>query len=948
MNIIKPLQLAVLHKSFSYLEQDIFAVSIPIAFSLHDGEILLEQQLWESVGEQIGNNIFDAAMPKACAEVLVAGDFIAPNNKPVEVGSVYLQVSRQDKDQLQHLVDKELLVFGDRHWVKPLGVGLASSSVEPITTMTISYQNAYGGEGYELNPEGKGFKPEQTDTGEKHYLPNIEYKNQLLTSSSKQVPPASLGRVDMMWPQRLSLAGTYDQAYLDNQMPGLANDIDWLYFNEAAKDQWLDGFFQGDEQYFITNMHTEHAELKGTLPPIYGRAFVNQSVPVRDDNRQFTGDFLTEFKEVKTQLDTLWLFPNANMGVMIYRGTIEAYSDDGCDITALLLACENRNDPPRHLQHYQDQLTKRLDPDHGYKYALFSAPLIAEGMLCGFKQLQDDFDFPLEMLGKANMDEFANTKQAEALSQVDDAKLQIIEQCKAAGVDPTPYLDKINNPEKAPEQVKIEALMEKMAPGIVTDPGNIDIFNIDLSVMDEIKAYTDELAAQKTVEAKAQIKVEAEKLKNMPDSHLFADAISELEQKIKEMDMPPMWPRPDTKGQLVELKKQVAEAEKQTNTLREQGVPEEQLPVIDIDIEKIEAQLLDAEIRLKETYALGAHLMPTSRSPHPEKEEHIKADFLQKWQSGQALTDGDYACIDLSGENLSGIDLSGCYLEGVNFSDCDLSNANLEKAILAGADLSNAKLINANCQGANIGAANLTGADVSDANLSKAQLGGSNFTRTKMVRCEMAEMIFLDTTFEQTIFNGSILKKCNFINPVFDNCEFIGSDLSQVNMVKPVLVQANFSQAILDGANFVEAQASANNFSQAQMINSRFVGGCILDNSNFSHANLTQSCLRENQLKFCDFSFAQLAEADFSGAELANSHLVDANAYRTQFMKSQCENADMSALNLMEGSLYKAYLVGVKFDQANLYCVNFMDATLGNNSYKGANLDQTILKDWQP
>ncbi|WP_297821385.1 hypothetical protein [uncultured Paraglaciecola sp.] len=78
---------------------------------------------------------------------------------------------------------------------------------------------------------------------------------------------------------------------------------------------------------------------------------------------------------------------------------------------------------------------------------------------------------------------------------------------------PTPYLDKINNPEKAPEQVKIEALMEKMAPGIVTDPENIDIFNIDLSVMDEIKAYTDELAAQKTAEAKAQIKVDAEKLK---------------------------------------------------------------------------------------------------------------------------------------------------------------------------------------------------------------------------------------------------------------------------------------------------------------------------------------------------------------------------------------------------------------------------------------------------
>ena len=102
------------------------------------------------------------------------------------------------------------------------------------------------------------------------------------------------------------------------------------------------------------------------------------------------------------------------------------------------------------------------------------------------------------------------------------------------------------------------------------------------------------------------------------------------------------------------------------------------------------------------------------------------------------------------------------------------------------------------------------------------------------------------------------------------------------------------------------------------MINSRFVGGCVLNNSNFSQANLSQSCLRENQLNHCNFSGTQLAEADFSGAELVNSQFVGANAYRTQFMKSQCENADMRQLNLMEGSLYKAYLVGVKFDQANL------------------------------
>ena len=949
MNIIKPLQLAVLHKSFTYCEKDIFVVSVPIAFSLVDGEILLEQKLWQMVGEQMQDQIFDAAMPKACGEVLVAGDFIAPAGDGVAAGSVHLQLSRTDKHGTQKLqVDKELAVFTDRHWVKLLGAGLSISSAGTIMSMPISYKNAYGGEGYALNPTGKGFDAVETEFGERQFLPNIEYKNNLLTSSSKQIPPASFGRIDMMWQQRLSLAGTYDQAYIETIMPGLPNDIDWSYYNDAAEDQWLNGHFKGNEQFSITNMHAEHATLSGTLPPIYGRAFINQSVPVRDEQQKLTGDYQTEFTEIKTKLDTLWLFPNAAIGVMIYRGTIEAYTDDGTDIQALLLACENRNDSPRSPEHYQDQLTKRLDPEHGHKYALFSAPLIAEGMKCGFKQLEDDSNFPLEMLGKANMDEFSAAKKAEAMSQVDDARTNIIEQCKAAGLDPTPYINKIDNPEKEPERIKMEALLEKMAPGVVTDPKNIEIFNIDLSVMDEIKAFTNEIKDKKITDVKDQLKDQIAKFKAMPEAHLFSEAVEKMEQKVAEIDLPPMWPRPHISGQLVNVKEQVTKAEAEIEGLRKTGVAEDKLPVIDIDFEKIEAQLLDAEVRMKKTYTMGAHLMPDSRSPHPGQEAALRDVFLSKFKGGESLVDGDYACIDVSGENLQRIDLSGCYLEGVDFTGCDLSDAKLEKAIIAGANLTKANLTNANCQGANIGASNLTDANFTGANLDEAELGGAIYTRTQFIRCSMEKINYLDATFEQTVFDGSTMNQSNFVNPVFKQCSFVGSHLIKVNFVKGQFEQANFEQAIIEGASFVEASAECANFTKAQMINSRFVGGCNLNNSNFSGANVSKSCLRENELNDCDFSYTLLDEADFSGAGLENAKFLHAKAYRAQFMKSQCKNADMTALNLMEGSLYKAYLVGVNFSKANLYSVNFMDSTLGENQYKGANLDQTVLKDWQP
>lgn len=938
MNIIKPLQLGILHKSFTYLEKDVFALSIPIAFSLIDGEILLEQKLWSTIGEQLDGEIFDGAMPKETGEVLVCGDFIAPSEQAVEAGSVHLTLGRVDsKGVYQSFVSKELAVFGDRHWYKLLGAGLGISTPEKASHIKISYSNAFGGEEFAENPLGKGVVPIETEVGEVQYLPNIEYKNNLISSSSAKPAPASLGRVDIIWPQRLSFAGTYDEEYINNIMPGLPNDIDWQYFNDAAPDQWLPSYFNGDELFTISNMHSQHQEFKGQLPSIYGRGFVNQRIGNE-----------TVFKEIPTKLDTLWLFPNEAMGVMIYRGTIEASTDDGTDIEAVLLACENRADEPRSLAHYQDQLTKRICPEHGYKYALFSTPLIAEGMRCGFKQIEEKFDFPLEMLGKDNMDAFADNKTKEALAQTEDAKAQVIEQLKAAGIDPAPYIEKMNNPEKAPEQAQMEALLEKMAPGMVTDPKNVEISKIDMSVMDEIKEFTDELKDKKIAEAKAQIADEIAKLKADPQANLYVDAIEKMEEKLIEIDLPPLWPRPDIGSQIDEVKTQVASAEVEIDNLRKMGVSEDKLPSIDVDIDALEKKLLDAEVKLKETYAMGAHLMGEARSPHPEDEARLREEFMASFKQGEPLVEKDFACIDLSGQDLQGIDLSGCYLEGVDFSGADLSGAQLSGAVMAGANLSNAKLHDTKCIGTNIGAANLTNTDFSGSDLTKATLGNSTLTGTDFSRCTFEEMNFLDVAFDKAIFDDALLKQCNFIEPMLNDCSFGGADLTGSNFVKPQLNNTNFKQATVDGVNFVEAQANYANFEGAQMINSRFVGGCSLNNTNFSGANIAKSCLRENELNHTDFSNTCLNEADFSGSQLQNARFNEATAIRTQFMKSNLAHADLTRMNLMEGSLYKAYAVGTIFDKANLYCVNFIDATLGGNSYKGANLDQTILKEWRP
>lgn len=51
--------------------------------------------------------------------------------------------------------------------------------------------------------------------------------------------PAGFGFTGRAWAPRLALAGTYDQAWLDERWPGLPDDIDFAYWNGAPADQQI-------------------------------------------------------------------------------------------------------------------------------------------------------------------------------------------------------------------------------------------------------------------------------------------------------------------------------------------------------------------------------------------------------------------------------------------------------------------------------------------------------------------------------------------------------------------------------------------------------------------------------------------------------------------------------------------------------------------------------------
>ena len=244
MRVFKPLQLSLQYKSFSWLNKNQLAITLFLGFPFDaQQEVLLEQELWQFLPEQLGKDaMLDMCMPKPNGEVLVYGSYHSPGGHPVTADEVQLKMAA---------IDKTLAVIGNRYW-RTL---LAPTAPEPFTELPISYEYGFGGKDYKPNPTGKGMDKVDVFGESRLPMPNIEDPYKLVTSTDHRPAPAGLGPLDMMWQQRAARAGTYDEKWQRESFPGYPQDLDWTHFNAAPEDQWINEYWQGNENFQLSNMH---------------------------------------------------------------------------------------------------------------------------------------------------------------------------------------------------------------------------------------------------------------------------------------------------------------------------------------------------------------------------------------------------------------------------------------------------------------------------------------------------------------------------------------------------------------------------------------------------------------------------------------------------------------------------------------------------------------------
>ncbi|PCJ86087.1 MAG: hypothetical protein COA54_09625 [Thiotrichaceae bacterium] len=948
--ITKPLHIACNQQVLEQNNQFHLIVSATMGVRLSSGEALLEFDFYKEAFDHIGANPMpDIAMPKPQAEYLVSGNFYAPNGAELTAGEV--KVSFSDKT-------KQLYIFGDREWQ-----GGIPSQPQPFSTMPLDYSLAFGGNDYPNNPDGKGFND--------GVLPNIEDPSQLLTSNTSKILPAGLGPTHPTWPQRMQYQGTYDERYVEKYYPGYPEDFDWHFFMTSAQDQWFDGYFKGDESFTLHNLHPENAKISGTLPGYRVRCFYDE-----------TTNSASKFNELSLNLDTVWFFPETDLALLIWRGGVSVSDDDASAITDIVCAYEDEN-TSRTPEDYKIALDKRRNSNDALLNNFNTSDLIPAGAKCAMELLQE------KIFQGASSSPFSDNLEAktETVNKLVQEKLQECEkqfEQKLEGLDESKIAEQQNIKEllRKPvefkpdaEQEEFNRQLEALMPGITSgDMKKISLKEFSFDKIDKIMALIDKFRDKKLAGALDNIekanriieqRLEEERKDSTELTNEQSESVTALLARIKspeevtEVAMPRM-NLGEIKEAFNQINPQLNEQMQQLQNMKAMGASSEETElaekmVSDVISQKdgqLDASLIEAEDEFKELYILSAHTLPRCLSPHKLTLEDVTENLLDRLKKNKSVSNKDWACIDLSNKKLDGVDFSGCYLEQVVFSGASLVGCNFNGAVLSRAIFDGADLSCSSFESTNLGAISAIGAKFNGSRFINAVLSNSNVSNSSFESCVFDDVQVLDITISGANFSHSKMPLMKFIKADFNDVSFSNTEMPQSIFLQCEIMSSSFSSAQLQGCIWSNTNIKNCVFDNAEMKSNCFTAtedeDIVLEGNSFESCNLESANFQSMCMPKTNFKNAILTNANLSSVEVVGGNFEGISAKQAMFRKALLTHGNFDNANIIEGSMNKAHLSGASFYKANLYAVDFLRSTMGGTDFSGANLDNTILRDWQP
>ncbi|MBD2810662.1 DUF2169 domain-containing protein [Xenorhabdus sp. Vera] len=292
-------------------------------------------------------------------------------------------------------------------------------------------------------------------------------------------------------------------------------------------------------------------------------------------------------------------------------------------------------------------------------------------------------------------------------------------------------------------------------------------------------------------------------------------------------------------------------------------------------------------------------------------------------QKGGNFSGMDFTGADLSDLDLRGADFSQTLLENACLNHCQLDEANFSEAMLARTEICHASL-----RGAKLDSASLTLAKCEQSDFSAASFNKTQLQETRFDRCCFNHAIFTGL-FLQPIFithcdfSYSQWKECTFMELELPALNFHHANLDKISFIKCNLEQAIFDNAELESCSWVETKANGNQFRSAKLLTCAFAMNSEVNQTDFSHATLTECNLRQ----------MSLINSNFYAATLNNSDLSESN----------CQSADMQYLHATNSIFTRTDFRGALLNHANLAGALMQKCSFNNTELQEANLFRTDM-----
>lgn len=358
IKVMKNNEISTLFVPYELQGKSYLCISMILGFDLLNPEQNIdEQKVWASINASLEGRMFDAGMPKINPEWLLSGAcFSGGECREVVKVSAYLAGS-----------EKQIDVYGSRQWQYRQG-RLVPSDPIPFIRQPLTWEMSWGGEDIAENKLG-------LSVVEASYpLPCLFYSDDINNSRVENTDhqPACFLPLAIDHPIRQACMGSYDDVWFRERWPSVPQDFDWHFFNQAPIDQRLTDFFIGGESYHLVNLHPREAVITGDLPFYRPRVFVRQysdlaAMPCQNaeslkpvehhTNEDINQNVKYKISEIGLRNDTVWFFPEQQLGVRIFRGSIEVQDEEALDVSDILLVNEDRDKDALSTEHYIHYIT---------------------------------------------------------------------------------------------------------------------------------------------------------------------------------------------------------------------------------------------------------------------------------------------------------------------------------------------------------------------------------------------------------------------------------------------------------------------------------------------------------------------------------------------------------------------------------------------------------------